>query len=662
MKLKYLKIENFKGIESQEVNDIQSALILIGKNNSGKSAFLTAVRTLWGDYSPTPNDFYKLRNTFTMEARFEITDDYLDSLFYNQKIGFFKYPSSAGEYNVARVGTQWEEVSYNMFKEQRTETQQTNNLDPLSLDGHYKAIWISAINNKFHIENGVISVKLICDSEDCKLKYEINETECKEFPNILPQLAFIDDTRYFEEEESGKAKSLTASIFNIILSNNVTNHDTIDCKDCNNLNCDDYCINDIRNKSIDELSINDLEKLITYKTNMSFDSIRNRLSTKFSQNYRQDFGINLKATSNVDKSFAILTKIYDPVLDSELNLSNVGAGLRSIYILCLLQTYQELLGQNTIFIIEEPELYLHPELQKSMAKTLWEISNNSQVIFTTHSAIMLNEFKSNEVRKVSMDLTDYKTIISITQLDDILQEIGYSSQDILNTDFVIFVEGQDDLKCLNEIISKYYDINMSRITIIDTKSCQNIETYATLRFLHKTTLNTNFAIFRDSDTMDSSILKTKITNQMRENIHADFLETVESRIYITEPSSIEGFFIDLDILLRHRVYNSVESLESNLKHKLQNYKEKHMRYFLEKNSNNEERISTFNAEYDDKIINPIDNIDWLKRNIRGHDLFGYLNAGRISFETYVNELPSTAFEHIFNFLDTIDYFEERKRI
>ena len=151
-----------------------------------------------------------------------------------------------------------------------------------------------------------------------------------------------------------------------------------------------------------------------------------------------DFKVNIKATSNIDKSFSIMTKLYDPILKAEVELSNVGAGVRSIYILSLLQSYQAVSAKHTIFIIEEPELYLHPQLQKAMAKTLSEISSDNQVIFTSHSPIMLREFSTSNIRKVRLDGANCCSMTEKTTIDDVLAEIGYSSQDILNTDFIIF--------------------------------------------------------------------------------------------------------------------------------------------------------------------------------------------------------------------------------
>ena len=38
MKITYLKICNYKSIEQLEITDIENALILVGKNNTGKTA------------------------------------------------------------------------------------------------------------------------------------------------------------------------------------------------------------------------------------------------------------------------------------------------------------------------------------------------------------------------------------------------------------------------------------------------------------------------------------------------------------------------------------------------------------------------------------------------------------------------------------------------
>ena len=43
MKIIYIKIKNFKSISELEINDIENALILVGKNNTGKTSIIDAI-------------------------------------------------------------------------------------------------------------------------------------------------------------------------------------------------------------------------------------------------------------------------------------------------------------------------------------------------------------------------------------------------------------------------------------------------------------------------------------------------------------------------------------------------------------------------------------------------------------------------------------------
>ena len=50
MRIEYLLIRNFKSIRELEINDIEDVLILVGRNNAGKSVVLDAIRAVTGDY------------------------------------------------------------------------------------------------------------------------------------------------------------------------------------------------------------------------------------------------------------------------------------------------------------------------------------------------------------------------------------------------------------------------------------------------------------------------------------------------------------------------------------------------------------------------------------------------------------------------------------
>lgn len=661
MKISKIHIENFRSIRNQTIEDVKNALILIGKNNAGKSAVVNAIRVFWGDLILDKDDFYKGSRNLDIELSFDLSNSYLESLFNDNKMGFLKIPSTIAEFNKIKSDTTWIEKSFNDYKKAREEAAVTKFDDDVDTKKDFMEIWMMGLKEKYSIINNKITISLKFSKDDCKAHYYINNKESKDAISILPSIAFIGDDRNFLEEETGKNKTVTSNIFNNMLINKIHDEGETTCKSCSSRECEKLCMKAIYDKKIEDLSINELEKLVNFKTGKYSSQFTKSITENFQKNYRSDYEISIQATSSVDKSFTLSTKIFDPMLEKEIELSNVGAGIRSIYILSLLQSYEKMMGKYCMFIIEEPELYLHPELQKTMAKTLWRISESNQVIFTTHSPIMLKEFSTDEVRSVVLDLNSYETIIEKAELKFILKELGYSSQDIMHTDFVLFVEGKDDLNGLKAILDKYYNVDFSKILIIDTKSCQNIETYATLRFLDKTTMRGDFAIIRDADTMEREKVKEKVLNQMRENIENSYLDIIKKNIYVTEYSSIEGYFIDLDLLISERVFSTREKLEQSLKQALSKYKEKHIEYFREKNAKNANMISDFETQYDTIIQRPLENIDWLKTNIRGHNLYGYLNASKIPLPVYIEKETHNAFKGILNFLDTIEYFDNRKK-
>lgn len=657
MKLQKLVIKNFRGIKEQEITDIGDAVAFIGKNNSGKSAILTAIRFLYGDYAVEEKDFYKDSSDMEVEGVFHCDDFYLNEYFLDSKIGIIKNPSNSNSFEAVKTDTVWEDKSYSEFRSERQEKYDNDLIGDVTEIGRFMPIWLSAVKSSFNIVDELVSVKITCKKSSLKASYEK-----KDISVLLPKVAFIDDTRNFTEEENGKSRTITSSIFSSILNSAVfVKTSGLSCENCKKGDCDKNCIEAIKSKTVSELTYEELEKLVNYRVKNGSDEVTKHITEQFAKNYRSDFRINIKATSNINKSFSISTRIYDPALNSEIELSNVGAGVRSIYILSLLQVYQTMQKNNTIFVIEEPELYLHPQLQKSMARTISEISKKNQVFFTTHSPLMLKEFLSSEIRKVKLNELDYFTIVEKTSLTDILDEIGYSTQDIINTDFVIFVEGDFDKEVVELLLEKYYDVDLTRISVIDTKSCKSIGFYASLRFLDKTKMEKDFAIIRDCDTQKSDDVLNTLKNQLKENISDNYYDTNEDRILITEYSSMEGFLFSPELLVKHEIYNSIEAVYAKLMSELSTKKGKAIQYFEKQNRNDTDRVNTFKNEYDDKVAHIEDNIYWLKKNFRGHNYFDCIYSKKIPTKTYIDELPEEKFNYILKFLDKIDYFKNRRK-
>lgn len=66
-------------------------------------------------------------------------------------------------------------------------------------------------------------------------------------------------------------------------------------------------------------------------------------------------------------------------------------------------------------------------------------------------------------------------------------------------------------------------------------------------------------------------------------------------------------------------------------------------------------------EYDNKVSNIKNNIDWMKTKIQGHTFFGFTRSGKITWLEYVNKLSEETFEDLLSFFDTLDYFKTKRK-
>ena len=72
MRFTYIRIRNFKSIRDMELSEIDSALILVGKNNTGKTSVLDAVRLMTGGRKVQESDFLESGQNIEIETRLQI--------------------------------------------------------------------------------------------------------------------------------------------------------------------------------------------------------------------------------------------------------------------------------------------------------------------------------------------------------------------------------------------------------------------------------------------------------------------------------------------------------------------------------------------------------------------------------------------------------------
>src|SRR5262249_42705847 len=68
-----------------------------------------------------------------------------------------------------------------------------------------------------------------------------------------------------------------------------------------------------------------------------------------------------------------------------INATEVGEGFQNAIVIAILRAFEETRRSGAILLIEEPEMFLHPQMQRSLYKSLRKIGETNQVIYTTHS-------------------------------------------------------------------------------------------------------------------------------------------------------------------------------------------------------------------------------------------------------------------------------------
>lgn len=146
------------------------------------------------------------------------------------------------------------------------------------------------------------------------------------------------------------------------------------------------------------------------------------------------------------------TEREDLVIELSESGTGIGQALAILYVV-LTSEYP-----RTI-IIDEPNSFLHPTAVRHLIEILQEF-NQHQYIISTHSPEVISVSNPTSILMVSLE--ESMSVISQIDLDDIddlrraLGEIGSKFSDLLGPECVLWVEGPTEEKCFGEILKSIH--------------------------------------------------------------------------------------------------------------------------------------------------------------------------------------------------------------
>ena len=616
MRITEIWIRNYRLIRDMRIRDIERALILVGKNNTGKTAILDAVRVALGAGAVRTEDFQEDFSNIEISVRMSLEEEDLIRLHRGGRVSKYR---------------------------------------------RYEA-WLEDFKRKLpSFQEGELSFTFVANREG-KVRWQDGfrkHNPC--IAQVFPPLYDIDIQRNLEGFQSSLLLLQENEQLRQMRSGSCMFDTTRQCSHCFS------CIGLINQKTPGQLNVLEAARLLDYKLyQLNLDEFSRRVNRIFRKNGGQE-EIRYSMNRDVERMLSVTAEIYNRKRKLLKPIESMGKGMRSIYMLSLLEACSmEDSFEPGIVLAEEPEIFLHPQMQNVSGDILYRISRKNQVIFSTHSPNLLPDFNSRQIRQIVLGEDGYPSVRQKTDISVILDDLGYTAADLMNVDFVFIVEGKQDKSRLPLLLKKYYaevyDENgqLFRTAILTTNSCTNIKTYANLKYMNQIYLKDRFLMIRDGDGQDPRALKRQLCRYYEERSLEDvdrLPRVTEKNVLILRYYSFENYFLNPAVMAACGVVASEEEFYEIF---LDRWRE-----YLHKIRSGQQLLEVMGRDFE-TVQDVKEHMEEIRIHLRGHNLYDiyygkYRDQEEELLTRYIDLAPREDFADILDAVEGFIYFQNRRK-
>lgn len=186
----------------------------------------------------------------------------------------------------------------------------------------------------------------------------------------------------------------------------------------------------------------------------------------------KSFDINTDSVV-IDQSYDSIKLAVKSNTNRKIPLNDLGTGHQSVAIISLYRQLGAETPGHTLYLFEEPDTHLHPPTVRAVGEELLKTSQQSQVLVTTHSPILIAHVGLDKAFHLTHTEQTGTVIARSGFLPDeqakvshLLMQFGLRLTEALFTRTVILVEGPSDVAVLGRLLERRLKRNIDQLDLL----------------------------------------------------------------------------------------------------------------------------------------------------------------------------------------------------